>query len=237
VPCAPGTFNNQYAQATCLTCPQGYYCANQSMTTFDNCPAGYYCPAGTAQPNMCPRGTFSSAVTLINQIQCTSCPPGKYCDQPGLLRPSGDCLAGYYCTGGSWTSSPVSQSFGDVCTAGSYCTNGTSVPLGCPVGTYSPSTGNRDLSSCIACTPGYFCNATGLAAPVGQCSAGYYCRTGAATSTPSDGGITGNICRQGYNCPKGSVAEQLCAPGYYQNQIGGGQCLACPAGYICDGTS
>jgi hypothetical protein len=236
IPCPPGTYNNQYAQSICLPCPQGYFCSNQSMTTFDVCPAGYYCPAGTAQPLQCPRGSFSSAVTLYSVSQCATCTPGHYCDQPGLQQPAGDCAAGYYCSGGSWTSAPVAQSFGDSCTAGHYCTNGTSVPIGCPAGTYSSSVGNRAVTDCIPCTPGYYCNSTGLTTPAGKCSAGYYCSSGASTSTPSDG-ITGDICQQGYNCPLGSSAQQYCSPGYYQNQVGGGLCLACPIGYICDGTS
>ena len=56
---------------------------------------------------------------------------------------------------------------------------------------------------CYQCTEGYYCETPGLVNPTGPCQAGFYCISGANTSTPTDG-VTGDACRQGYYCLQGS---------------------------------
>lgn len=96
----------------------------------------------------------------------------------GLLEPTGECLAGYFCEAGAV------ESFGEVdesipsgrrrvllCPAGFYCIEGAKVPMACPVGTYC--SGNNSVpwpckagtynleamqSSCKPCPAGFICS-------------------------------------------------------------------------------
>ena len=88
-------------------------------------------------------GTFNNLTHLQNTGECSSCVGGMYCETPGLTLPTGDCNAGYYCPGGSNTSTPLSLSgsMGDTCTLGHYCPAGTANPLACAPGTYADRTG------------------------------------------------------------------------------------------------
>ena len=45
----------------------------------DTCPSGHYCPTGTAEPEKCPPGTFSSATGLSSVDQCLNCTQGQCC--------------------------------------------------------------------------------------------------------------------------------------------------------------
>ena len=51
---------------------------------------------------------------------------------------------------------------------------------------------------------GLVCAGTALTEPNGICSAGYFCRGGAYTDKPSDGGTTGDPCPKGHYCPPGT---------------------------------
>lgn len=57
-----------------------------------------------------------------------------------------------------------------------------------------------------------------ISAYYGDCDAGYICLEGATKSNPdsaADGG--GYPCPVGYYCPSGSIIEQPCLPGTYQD--------------------
>lgn len=172
----------QYCDVTNLTapagpCDPGYYCRSGSDTNQPTgfsggdagpCPVGHYCESGTQEPTPCPLGTFSNQTMLTAASECTPCSPGYYCDATGLTEPVGLCLAGFYCTGGSNSSSPpVNDATGGPCPVGQYCTNGTSVPVDCPAGTFQTS---EQQSSCD------------------QCPKGYYCESGAFTNSPCPAG-------------------------------------------------
>lgn len=62
---------------------------------------------------------------------------------------------------------------------------------------------------------GYYCETTGLSAPTGECSMGYYCPAGQNVSNP-----TAYICTPGHYCPAGSPSEVSCSSGLYQNEAG-----------------
>ena len=95
-----------------------------------------------------------------------------YCDSLGLEQPRGECEAGYYCTGGATSSTPVTTSEGGLCEAGYYCPAGS--------------------TEMIPCITGMYCQNAGLHYPDGNCSAGYFCLTGAEVADPTDG-VTGKI--------------------------------------------
>ena len=65
--CPEGTFSNQTNMGSvdeCTTCPGGFYCETQGLTSpTDECGEGYYCPPGSIERE--PAATF--------------CPIGHYC--------------------------------------------------------------------------------------------------------------------------------------------------------------
>ncbi|RUS80924.1 hypothetical protein EGW08_011305, partial [Elysia chlorotica] len=67
-----------------------------------------------------------------------------------------------------------------------------------------------------------------------DCQAGYYCRYGVDTATPS-GNHTGDggICPVGFYCPTGTAEPVACPAGEYSDSPGQSLCTACPAGYYC----
>lgn len=61
---------------------------------------------------------------------------------------------------------------GDQCPSGHYCEAGSSTYTPCDPGYYQPSAGGQNVSWCILCTAGKYCNSSGLSAPDGDCDAG-----------------------------------------------------------------
>ncbi|NXU76319.1 AB24G protein, partial [Oreotrochilus melanogaster] len=160
---------------------------------------------------------------------------------------SGPCKAGFYCQGRAVT--PVR----DVCPAGSYCPPGSPFPVPCPPGTYSNTSGLRNLWECLDCPPGdcpegTFCNETGLAAPQ-DCPKGHFCLAGSSLPLPCPVGTYTDVTRSGSckPCPAGmfcSLAaltqpEGHCQPGHYCIQGSStsspvkGLRHRCPPGFYC----
>ena len=83
------------------------FCSGQPVTHPLDCPVGRYCTGGTSVPELCPAGTFGPDTNAVGLENCTSCTPGMYCGIDGLDAPSGNCSAGFYCTGGAILSSPT----------------------------------------------------------------------------------------------------------------------------------
>ncbi|CAG6003426.1 unnamed protein product, partial [Menidia menidia] len=165
---------------------------------------------------------------------CRPCEAGSFCYRAGLSEPEGLCDPGHYCTSGASTASPVAVASGGVCPRGYICPKGTKHPQQhpCPVGTWSSSLGAQNVTSCLPCPPGLYCNSTGLSQPSGLCDNGYYCSKGAGLSKPTDD-VTGNICPVGHYCPKGSAFPILCPDGTYTNTTGAEMCDHCPSGTYC----
>ena len=247
-PCLPGTFSSSPHSTNCTSCPAGYYCPQQGMTTYVSfrCPIGSYCTAGRMGPDYCPSGTYGPHDGLGSSVDCLPCPPGSYCEGPGT-SPSfiQRCSAGYYCTlGAKYSTQDVVSESGGPCSFGHYCPSGASSPVECPVGTFMNSTratgvvlfGNRSYS-CNLCPPGMACPKTGIIVPVVYCNAGYFCGIGAPSAKPvcevdSCVGMYG-LCPQGYYCPAKSSRPMTCEDGYYAPISGLSQCIACPAGTYC----
>jgi hypothetical protein len=232
---------NTWAQApatTCSACPAGVWCPPGSDIQLD-CPLGFYCDSVSNYPVMCPKGTYGATINLRSASDCTSCPAGKTCSQPGLTAPDGDCDAGYFCSGGASTPRPA----GGLCPIGAYCPRGTTQAQSCDPGTYNSFPGMRSASDCIPCTQGYYCSGSSNPTPTAQCSAGYYCTGGASAPTqysaePGYYTIVGSS--QQIQCPAGtfssspnSVACTPCTSGKYCNSFGMIEGLTCPAGFFC----
>ena len=149
-----------------------------------------------------------------------------------MISPTGDCFAGYYCTLASPKPNPLSKLYGGICPLGYYCPIGTHTPYACPAGTFRNTTGGQLINDCILCTPGSYCEGSGLSEISGECEAGFYCSFGANVSYPSDG-LTGDICPIGHYCPEGSAMPRSCEDGTYANVSGTDSCLGCPVGFFC----
>ncbi|KAE9138231.1 hypothetical protein PF007_g1495 [Phytophthora fragariae] len=235
-PCPPGRYNLYPAQDRCVICPAGFYCGWPGTSSPTICPTGSYCPEGTSLPVKCSPGTFAAVQGFVKMEQCESCPSGQYCDSYGLSAPSGPCLAGFVCFGASPVANPVAQSYGDVCPVANYCPEGTGSAIACPLGSFRASTGGTSLASCSLCPGGKHCSATGLTAPSGSCSAGYFCVLNASSSSPTDG-VTGAVCPAGFYCPEASSTPVKCAAGTYAADRGQASCDECPMGFFCDGVA
>ncbi|CAN0384375.1 unnamed protein product, partial [Ectocarpus sp. 12 AP-2014] len=238
-PCEPGTYNNEESQESCLDCTAGYYCPDQATITPTVCPVGSYCPVGSDVAILCPSGTFSNELAVQLESGCTTCTQGKYCAYNGLTEPTGDCEAGYYCSGGAILSNPVDQVYGDECSAGHYCKEGSPWPVPCPLGTYFGAQVYLK-TYCTLCSAGKTCNSTGLTSPDLLCAEGYFCKLGASDPLPyceaGEGLCTFGVCPAGHYCPMGTSDPIVCPPGTYMNNTGAAECFNCPERYYCDGS-
>ena len=240
--CAPGTYANETGRESCDPCPARYSCASETITPAI-CQAGAYCPPETNSTlPLCIPGTFSNMMGLSSVDECALCTPGKYCATFGLTAVSGNVQAGYYCPGScidqfgrSANTSDCSFDF-RICPSVHYCPTSSAQPTPCPIGTYRSLTGATAISDCLDCTPGSFCNATGLSQPSGLCKPGHYCKLGAINAAPV-GNPTGDICSRGHFCVQGSVQPVACAAGSYNDVYGAEQCKICPDRYFCPANS
>ncbi|CAB1347527.1 unnamed protein product, partial [Coregonus sp. 'balchen'] len=215
-------------------CLEGYYCSygNTSPQPPSHsagggpCPAGHYCPRGTINPQPCPIGTFSNLTKLVSQrLQGNA---GKvFTAAVEQLSPTAlsetaeegrvhECIAGYLCHSGAVSPTPEDGVTGDRCPQGHYCPEGlAAAPRPCPLGYYSNTTRNTQLSDCLPCPAGFICASRGLSLPSHLCQAGSYCPYRHNSSLP--GSIT---CSAGHMCPLGSAIQVPCVPGTYQDQPG-----------------
>lgn len=98
----------------------------------------------------------------MNHTQASACDP---------------CPPRYYC---------VNKNKADPCPQGRACPGNTGFNMTlCPRGTYSNVEMLLDVSECKPCDPGSYCDAPGLTAVSGPCTAGFYCHSGVDTSAPS----------------------------------------------------
>jgi hypothetical protein len=220
VACPAGTYNPNTggtSAASCLTSPAGYYTNAATTTPSLLCRAGYYCPSGSrsATPFACPVRTYNKYTGRAALEDCAICATGYYCASPATVNPT-------------------------QCPAGSYCELGSVNPENCPAGTFGDGTKFRQKEDCADCTPGMYCATSGLTAPTGLCSQGFYCILGAKTPTSSDDVNTGGVCPAGGYCPVGSAVALPCPAGTFSNvagQFDASQCGACSVGFYCAGTN
>ncbi|CAH1789581.1 unnamed protein product, partial [Owenia fusiformis] len=235
-PCPPGTYNalpRGTSETDCQDCQGGEYCEGQgNSAATGNCSAGWFCSGGADRPNTtthggecqpgyyCPEGSMSPI----------PCPGGEFCATSGLATPTGLCSAGHYCTLKAISATPSGDSTGDICPPGYYCPEQSSYPIPCSPGTYSPSSGNMNITDCLACSLGEYCASYNLTQTTGNCSAGFYCPQGEITDNP-------HPCPMGYYCPEATYDPFICDSGWYQDNTGQSDCKLCPEGYYCDNSN
>ncbi|KAJ8397174.1 hypothetical protein AAFF_G00440080 [Aldrovandia affinis] len=221
--------------ARCLDCPLGRYCLEAGGVQL--CPWGHYCPGGTGEDVLpCPPGTYNPQPGQGHLEQCLLCPAGTYCEDWGLSEPTGPCQPGYFCLAGINFMNPdgnISTGVGGPCPKGHYCPEGTSLPLPCPLGSFSNSLHVKETDGCSPCPPGQFCGSMGLVWPSGPCREGHYCPGGDSSSTGP--GTGRGVCPVAHYCPPGSATPLPCPAGSYSNLTGQSLCSSCHAGYYCPG--
>jgi hypothetical protein len=85
-----------------------------------------------------------------------------------------DCDAGYYCTLGSSTKTPLSGDGGDICPVGNYCPAASVAPIPCPPGTYRNSNKGKLIADCLPCDIGSYSPDYGSTTCL-ICDDGWYC--------------------------------------------------------------
>ena len=142
-----------------------------------------------------------------------------------------------------------------MCPFGAYCPEASSAPYQhlCPIGTFSSRLGLSSVNECTPCTPGMYCDAAGLSAPEGWCSAGYFCGEGSTSRAPQSSnpfsvsyvgdtcinvknGTINDVCPPGHYCKEGSSSPVACPPGFNTSSLGSGSlsdCQQCTKGMYC----
>lgn len=103
------------------------------------------------------------------------------------------------------------------------------------LGTFNNKTGQGNATNCLPCLPGFYCPNEGIHFPTMKCTAGYWCKSGSPTSTPTDSSY-GIRCPNGSYCPEGARVEVYCPAGSYQPDLGKtslSDCIPCDAGMYC----
>jgi hypothetical protein len=71
----------------------------RTCTAALHCESQHCCMHSTA-------GTYSNQVGRSSLLDCVPAPPGQYVGTNGNTAPTGNCAAGYYCSGGSYLPNP-----------------------------------------------------------------------------------------------------------------------------------
>ena len=243
--CPEGTYNEDFQmenETNCLPCTGGSYCGGTGNVVPDGlCDEGWFCPAGSTVPqppgneclagHSCPQGSPTETPCAsgyyqpnVGQGACLICPDGQYCDQNEAISEQQSGV-------GEASHGVVTPK---ICPAGFYCPEGTqtSGENPCPIGTFSNTTGLSNLTQCLQCTQGYYCDSPNIVEPAGLCSPGYYCPLGSISPTEY-------LCPNGTYCVTGSDQPVNCPKGTYGHTTGLtalADCTYCPPGDYCDST-
>ena len=211
-------------------------------------------PGTDTQIVICPPTTYVSTPPFALLLSGTQCLPGQFCAGSSSPEPSGDCDAGYYCTGGAEDS--IGRNGGGETPIGHYTPSGSAQPIPCPLGKFNRQ---KRQGECTECTKGYYCPERGMTDNK-WCTPGHFCPPGSVLPTRCPTGTFSTLdrlrnytectpCTPGKYC--GTTGLQAptsdCAAGYFcelgaasskppllafkwQNVVGGG---VCPKGHYC----
>ena len=170
---------------------------------------GHYCPEGTADPILCPVGTYLDDSSGTSLKSCLPCIPGSFSNQTGRTTNCESCPAGSYNT-------VLRGTMCEPCPVGGFCESVGAASASmtfkqCATGTYNSDVGASSNASCIACPPG-------KANPVPGSSSPNVC-IGCLPGSIASGIGTGTCV--------------LCEQGTYQADYGQTACVSCPRGSYC----
>ncbi|XP_063692807.1 zonadhesin-like [Bolinopsis microptera] len=229
VPCDAGTYSDTPGSTECKECVEGYVCKTQAATYDENpCEAGNYCPEGSSEQTPCTHGTYNPDQGSTSVSSCKPCEPGQWCSER-QSSPNGPCKEGWFCTGGSSSSTPLKGDTGGPCTEGSYCPEGSPEAIPCERGYYCPDTQQAEYNRDHDCEAGYYCDGGASTPTQHECPAGSFCETG--SSVPED-------------CPTGTFSSTTkltrtedctpCTEGKYCSSTGLTEPTdQCKEGYFC----
>ncbi|XP_078306274.1 uncharacterized protein LOC132680612 isoform X4 [Panthera onca] len=233
----------------------GYYCPGGAWTPTplsgpwgDGGSVGHICPESSQVATSQTDGHHSNGSGQESHQERT-CPPSHYCpqgtghipfpcpqDMSSPWKGQSPAQSCWLCFAGAEVTHPdggIHAMAGGPCPPGHFCPVGTAVPLPCPMGTFSDRMFLTMASECLSCPFGHFCGASGLTAPSGPCSPGYFCMEGVSSPTPAGHAEHGGPCPQGHFCPSGTSLPHPCPAGSYSNLTGQASCFPCPSGYYC----
>ena len=145
--------NSNTAEKEPYLCPEAYYCPAGTLAPI-KCVNGFYCPKGSSTQTECPQGEYGSnnPHNIDANTGCITCDRGTYTDNAGVTECQ-VCTAGYVCTGGTNTATPVNATAdnGYICPVGYYCPAGSFKERECDSGTYNPFNGKSASSDCLPC--------------------------------------------------------------------------------------
>ena len=154
VQCLPGSYCNENGMSKGTECPAGLSCeAGLSVDprgTGRDCVEGHFCEAGSVHGIPCPFGSFSPDSGNTEKEDCDLCTAGEVCDERGLIEPSKNCEAGYFCESGSIDARPTEGA----CASGHFCEEKSPQEQQCPEGYYIPF---PLATECVVCPAGYYC--------------------------------------------------------------------------------
>ncbi|GFO38966.1 signal peptide, cub and egf-like domain-containing protein 1, partial [Plakobranchus ocellatus] len=224
--CAPGSFQPNKWQTSCLDCPVDTTTSGAGAISEDQCFSS--CPLGKE---------------LVNGT-CVDCPQGYYKDTVGSNTLCTTCPTGFITAATGAQSSALCTIV--ACDPGYYRNVNTNQCVQCPYGQFQP---DQWQESCLSCPAGYTTFAQGTTADSScflDCSAGTYLSTASASCIPCERGFyrdksspTQITCVQ---CPEefitstaSSVSASDCnirnctTPGEFRNPQTN-LCVACPIG-------
>ncbi|MHA2022557.1 MAG: hypothetical protein ACTSWQ_02735, partial [Candidatus Thorarchaeota archaeon] len=232
--CPSGTYTlatGLQSAAQCRQCITGYYCTGGEIK--ERCDAGYFCKTGASSKNPagmeCPIGHYCEKTSA--NVLPVICPIGKVRSVTGgqAATDCSDCPQGEYCIEGLTS--------GYACPKGYYCPARSQTPNPCPEGKYLNYIRAFDISQCLTCGPGHYCNETGIPhqeyfsclpglycpggfqsngelVPPSKCSAGTFRSTRGASNAEDCSECTGgNYCGEGTITPLGCLEGTYCPPG------------------------
>ena len=218
-------------------CEDGYICyegstvSDPALPEGKPCPVGHYCPTGVKIEIPCPPGFIQADE---QSGSCDPCPITTYCPSFGMTEGI-ECDAGFYCPG----------------TTSTYFYDGTTAPpttffiqirsTPCPAGTMNSPAGSGAISECLDCTAGFYCDTPGSIQYTNVCAAGFVCgagndREGPYVTSYSTSGDSGK-CTAGNYCTAGVTSQQTCPTTTYSISDQTTECLTCPPGNYCKGSS
>lgn len=143
--CTTGTYQGSSTTAwatACTTCPAGYQCPTQGMTSPTQCANGFFSNASSnACTIICPAGQYAA----WGQSQCSICKNGSF--SSSQKTSCSTCESGYFSNSGA---SQCEQ-----CAIGTYApTSQSSVCLSCTAGKFNKNKASTSCSSCTTCQTG-----------------------------------------------------------------------------------
>jgi len=143
-PCPAGHTSSISGAVACVPCLRGWHQPLTGQTTCLLAASGSYASEpGTANPDVCPAGSFSVITGASSNATCIPCPAGTFQSMAGATACSLLCPAGTFSTPGSSNCSK--------CAPGTYSFAGAAQCMPCPAGTFSSGGGSP---MCLPCSPG-----------------------------------------------------------------------------------